>query len=99
MEIDVNAVYLPSEDVVARKIDDAFILVPIASGVGSMEDELYTLNETGHIIWEGLAPGRRVVDLAKSLAEEYDASEEEIRQDIQGILTELLKLNMIHKDG
>ena len=37
----------PSEDVVAREIEGEFIIVPLAAGIGDMEDELYSLNESG----------------------------------------------------
>ena len=48
MEIKVNlhASYSPSEYIVARKIEGELIIVPLVSGIGDMEDELYTLNVT-----------------------------------------------------
>ncbi|MDY0361384.1 MAG: PqqD family protein [Desulforegulaceae bacterium] len=96
-KINAQSVYLPSEDVVSRQIEDEFLLVPIASGIGSMEDELYTLNETGRIIWERMRPGLSVENLADELSREYDASREVIFEDICGILNELLKLKMVEK--
>ena len=48
----LDIIYVPSEDVVAREIEGEMIIVPIASGIGDMEDELYTLNETGKAIWK-----------------------------------------------
>ncbi len=98
MKINRGGIYLPSEDVVTRKIEDEFLLVPIAAGIGDMEDELYTLNQTGREIWERMAPGKSINDLAKELADEYDATENEISDDIDGILTELLRLNMVYED-
>jgi len=46
-EIRMEAAYIPSEDVVAREIEGELIIVPLAAGIGDLEDELYTLNETG----------------------------------------------------
>ena len=54
VEINMAAVYGPSEDVVARKIEGVLILVPLAAGMGDMEDELYTFNDTGEAIWARL---------------------------------------------
>ena len=58
----MDAVYAPSEDVVAREIEGELIIVPLVAGIGDMEDELYTLNETGRAIWDRLdgktQPGR-----------------------------------------
>jgi hypothetical protein len=50
IEVSLDSKYLPSQDVVARDIEGELILVPIASGIGDMEDEIYTLNDTGRAI-------------------------------------------------
>ena len=94
-EIDLTAVYAPSEHVVAREIEGELILVPITSGVGDMEDELYTLNDTGKIIWKGLNEREPLSSMVKSLSERYDAPEAEIEEDVTGLLYELLKRNMV----
>jgi len=41
--INTSAIYLPSEKIVAREIEGELIIVPLVSGVGDMEDELFTL--------------------------------------------------------
>jgi len=46
-----ESVCVPSEDVVSREIEGELIIVPIASGIGDMDDELYTLNDPGRAIW------------------------------------------------
>jgi hypothetical protein len=95
--MDMDRVYARSEDVVAREIEDEFLLVPIASGIGDMEDALYTLNETGREIWQRLDGQKTLEDLAAELCEEYDADADEIRQDVCGLVGELEKLNMVAK--
>ena len=47
MMVKTDGVYAPSEDIVAREIEGEIIIVPLVAGIGDMEDELYTLNETG----------------------------------------------------
>ena len=54
--LDLNAVCMPSQGVVAREIEGEIVIVPISAGIGETEDELYTLNETGQAIWQ--KPGR-----------------------------------------
>jgi hypothetical protein len=98
--IDPDKIYITSEDVVARQIVGEFLLVPIASGIGDMEDALYTLNETGRLIWQKLDAHKSVNALVDELAEEYDAPCETLSKDVCGILAELVKLNMVHRfDG
>ena len=91
----MDRVYVRSEDVVAREIEEEFLLVPIASGIGDMEDALYTLNETGREIWNRLDGQKTLADLVAELSGEYDADADEIRKDVCGLVGELERLNMV----
>jgi len=95
--IDINAIYAVSEDVVAREIEGEIIIVPLIAGIGDMEDELYTLNETGQAIWKKLDGKRSLKDIIVELAAEYEASENVIQEDVTGLLDELLRRKMIAK--
>ena len=97
--ISLNSVYRPSENVVAREIEGEIIIVPLAAGIGDMEDELFTLNETGRLIWGRLDGKKQVRELAVDHAKEHDSSEEEIRKDVVGFLSELLKRRIIVQVG
>jgi hypothetical protein len=93
--MEMDRVYVRSEDVVAREIEEEFLLVPIASGIGDMEDALYTLNETGREIWNRLDGQKTLADLVAELCGEYDADADEIQQDVCGLVGELERLNMV----
>lgn len=97
MEMEMDRIYVRSEDVVAREIEDEFLLVPIASGIGDMEDALYTLNETGREIWRRLDGQKSIEDLVGELCDEFDAEKEVIRNDVCGLLEELVKLKMVEE--
>jgi hypothetical protein len=43
-QISLNAVLVPSEDVVTREIEGEIIIVPLVAGIGDLEDELVTIN-------------------------------------------------------
>jgi hypothetical protein len=90
-----DGVYAPSEDVVARDIAGELIIVPLASGIGDLEDELFTLNDTGRAIWEKLDGKRTLRQVAAALAEEYEASAEEIETDVVGLVGELFKRGIV----
>jgi len=93
--IDLGRTYGPSEDVVVREIEGEIVIVPLASGIGDLEDELFTLNETGRAIWSRL-DGRRPLDaVVRELSAEYDAPEDVLREDVVGLLQELLDRRMI----
>ena len=92
-----DAVYGPSPDIVAREIEGELIIVPLVAGVGDMEDELYTLNETGRAIWERLDGSRTVGEIAADLARDYEAPPEVMEADVSGLLGELSKRKMVVK--
>ncbi len=91
----LDATYVISSDVVARDIEGELIIVPLAAGVGDLEDELYTLNETGRAVWERLDGRRTLAEVVEELAVEYEASAEVLRADVLGLVDELLKRKIL----
>ncbi len=89
--MNIDSVYAISEDVVAHEIEGQLIIVPVTSNVGDMEDELYSLNETGRGVWDRLDGKTSLRDLITQLSEEYEASFQEIEADVFGLMKELLK--------
>lgn len=94
-KVDPNGTYAPSDDVVVREIEGELIIVPLVSGIGNIEDELFTLNKTGRAIWERLDGKKSLKDLAKELSAEYEAPEGEIKRDLMGLVQELLKRRIL----
>lgn len=52
--ISCSTAFKPSGDVVAREIQSVIVILPLASGIGDLEDELFTMNDTGKAIWQRL---------------------------------------------
>ena len=94
-KIDLDKVYAPSEDVVVREIEGEVVIVPLVSGIGDMEDELFTLNETGRDIWKRVDGSKPLAAVVRELAEEYDAPVGLIEGDVVGLLEELLVRKMV----
>lgn len=91
----LESIYTPSETVVAREIEGEIVMIPITSGIGDAEDELYTLNETGRAIWQKLDGRRTLQDVVHELSDEFDCPPDEIEQDVTGFAEELLKRGML----
>ena len=91
----IDAVYVLSEDIVSREIEDELIIVPLVSGIGDMEDDLFTLNEIGKTIWNRLDGQKNLKDIVEQLSEEFEAFEGEIEKDVIGLVEELLKRRMV----
>jgi hypothetical protein len=96
-KLDPGTIYLASEDIVAREIEGELIIVPLVSGMGDMEDELFTFNETGRAIWEKLDGKKTLGDVTGELSAEYNASPGEIERDVNGLVEELLKRKILVK--
>lgn len=94
-KIDLDASYIPSEDIVAREIEGELIIVPLVSGIGDMEDELFTLNETGKAIWNKLDSQKSLKVLVEELSSEFEDPGSQIEKDVIGLVGELLKRKMV----
>ena len=90
-----EAAYAPSEDVVARELEGEIVIIPLVSDIGDIEDELYTLNETGQAIWRKLDGARPLRQIADELAAEFDAPAETIERDVLGLVGELVSRRMV----
>jgi hypothetical protein len=90
-----NEVYKPSDDLVVREIDGQLIIVPIGTGIGDLEDELYALNDTARVVWAKLDGAHTVASIVDELAVEFGSPAEEIDADVVGLLGELLKRRMV----
>ena len=96
MSIALEDVYKPSDDVVAREIEGEIIIVPLVAGIGDMEDELFTLNDTGKAIWDQLDGQRSLADVVAALTPEYEEAEDGvIERDVVGLVAELVERRML----
>ena len=97
MDIDVSLdqVYVPSDDIVAREIEGELIIVPLVAGIGDVEDELFSLNDTGKDVWRRLDGRTTLAAVANALATEYSAQLDEIERDVIGLVGELVRRKML----
>lgn len=94
--VNLNAVYTPADDdVVARELHGEFVIIPISSGVGDLEDEIFSLNETGKALWEKLDGKRSLNEAVSELSSDFEGSVDEIKNDVVGLTEELLKRKII----
>lgn len=94
-EIALEGVYAHSDEVVSREIEGETIIVPLTSGIGDMEDELYTLNGTGRAVWSRLDGVKSLAEIAAELRKEFEAPAGAIENDVKGLAAELLKRRMV----
>jgi len=93
--VEIAKTYAPSDKIVAREIEGELIIVPLVSGIGDMEDELFTLNETGREIWKRLDGKKSLQTIINELCLDFEAPREEIEKDVLGLTEELIKRQML----
>jgi hypothetical protein len=73
----------PNPDVVSRRVGDDFVLVHMRT------NRIYALNQTGGRLWELLSDGRDLQGALSVLLEEFDISEEQLRQEAGSLVAQL----------
>jgi hypothetical protein len=82
--------YLRKEDVVARSVAGAHLLVPVHGCTRSV----YTLNAAGCRLWELIALPRTADELAGALVEEYRIPREAARDDVRTFLADMVRMGL-----
>jgi len=60
-----------------------------------MEDELFSLNETGKAIWDKLDGKKSLKEILEILSDEFEAPKGEIEEDVVGFVNELTKRGIL----
>jgi Coenzyme PQQ synthesis protein D (PqqD) len=95
--VEFDGVYVLTDDIVAREIEGELIIVPLVSGIGNLDDELFTLNETGRAIWDRFDGQKSLKDIVDELSTEFEDPAGEIEKDVIGLVGELLKRRIVIK--
>jgi len=93
--IDITDIYAISPDIIAREIEGELIILPFQSGVGNIEDDMYTLNSTGKAVWERLNGADTLDRIIDDISREYDAPVSQIKADVLELIHLLLEKQMI----
>ena len=77
------------EHVAERKVRNEYVLIPVTSTYGQ-NGQLLDLNPLAARIWEAAKEGASESSISDRLAEEYEASPQNIIEDVSHILDELV---------
>ena len=86
MESSASMRYVPQANVVARRLEDAVVLVHLDSS------RIFTLNATGSRIWDLLTEDSQGGDpesLERKLRDEYNVDTEQLHSDVMTLLGQL----------
>ena len=73
--------FIKESDLVTRRITGETIIVPIREHVGDL-DSIYTLNETGTLVWQLIDGKTSISQIVDAICNEYDISPEEAEKDV-----------------
>lgn len=86
-----NTLINKQENIVIKKINNEFILVPIINNIANMKS-IYTMNESGVFLWNKIDGKKNFQQLVFELMEEYDVSNEEALKDTEEFLKKIKPL-------
>ena len=91
----LNKNYAPSDKIVPRRIKGKLIIVPIEDGVADFNDAMFSFNETGTIIWNGIEQKQSLEKICTTLAGEYNTDMDRIQQGVLKLVNTLLEKGII----
>jgi len=94
-EIKHNGKYRRSEDVVFKEAAGEVIIVPAHRGVSAGEDVLFSLTDSGKLIWSLLDGTRTVEQVIDQVLAHYEAPQDDVKHDVVAFLEELAVRGLI----
>ena len=94
-KINKKQIYRLSPEIIARQIEDTLVIVPLISGIGKLDEDIFSLNDTGKVIWQMLDGKRSVQDIIVEIARNYNKDMIIIEQDVIEFLQTLIAKELI----
>jgi len=82
-EFPLDLVLRPNPEVIAKRLDQATVLVDISTS------RIYELNETGTRIWELLGQGLNVEQIVQHLVSEFEVEDSQAAEELKTLLSQL----------
>ena len=89
-------VYQKHSKMVARRIRDEVMLVPILNNAADIQS-LFTLNETAARVWELIDGNNQEEDIVRTLVAEHEVDPDQAQADLSSLLSELKEIGAIEE--
>ena len=90
----MDTILKKSDNVVFRKIQDEYILVPIVASAANVES-IFNLNETAAAVWERLDGKKKLSDIITDIKSEYESDDNKIENDVIAFISEMVETKLI----
>lgn len=92
------AVYGARGEAILRPLAGEWFLVPIRTSPADFR-AIFSVNEVGAAIWEGLDGTRPLADVLEGLLERFDAPAEELADDLLDFVEQLETAGLVERRG
>lgn len=93
--INCQSSYDVSKEVITRQIEGELVIVPMVEGIGDLDSQMFSLNETGTAVWEKLDGKTTLEEIIRELANEYNTSYDQIKTDVLDIMQMFEKMGLL----
>lgn len=80
---------MPNTDVIATDLDDELVILNPATRA------LFTLNDTGRIVWRGIVEAMPIDAIVSAVVSEFAVEPEPARTDITRLIDELIAADLV----
>ena len=94
MTVSMDGIPIRNENIISRKIEDEYILVPMLASSDEVE-HIFNLNQVGADVWERIDGNKTVKDIVEALVMEYEGEPGEIEGDVIEFLNDILDAGII----
>jgi signal peptidase I len=97
IKVNISDICVPSAHVLSFEIEGRIVIVSLLKGIADIDQQIYSLSETGLAIWQKLDGARMMGRIAAELSEQFSCPFEKIERDVLVIVSELLQLGICEK--
>ncbi|WP_395341878.1 HPr-rel-A system PqqD family peptide chaperone [Ningiella sp. W23] len=87
--LEKNTEITVNQNALVQKVSDEMVILDSESG------QYYTLNEMATKMLEHAQSGKTLGEIVLSICDEYDASEQEVEQDLKDMIAQLLDKGLV----
>ena len=92
--MEMTKCYNKNSSMVARRVANEVVLVPIRQNVGDLQS-IYTMNDVGARVWELLDSEQSVGDIIFTISSEYEVEQKQAEADVIDFLDHLESVGAI----
>lgn len=95
--INLETIYKKKEGLLEKEIEDELVIITIDDDISDIDSTIYTLNETGKMIWNTIDGKKSLKEIIRSAGQEYNVSEAQLEKELIQLICEFLTKKLIYE--